>query len=446
MAVAATDGLGGGLATLEGLPKALQYAPIMGMEQPERSEYVTFLPVNSAQTYTAGQIIEFSLPRGSGFYDTNSMVLEFDVSFTAVSGVAAAVSFYFEAGNFFDRMMVQSASGGLLWDKRFSADVDQTVSLLTTQDWRDHAGNIQMGTAVEGALLRTLVFAAAAGAATQETFFNLPLFATCLSGMPKLLPVQLAREDLVLRLTLNSSLNAFTRSAARGGALSSWIVKNVRLVVKRAIYAGQIVDDVNRLMASGGEVPIYTTATQTWVFPIAANQINQTVNIPVRAGLRGFIAYFRSNAANDNETSYLHRARFWNRLKFFQLRIGSGVWPTEPVPCGPARLATAFSFLTQVKGVLADTLSSPSMTYAAYGKDAIAGNDPAATAMFGLDLEKLNAIGNWAGNSINLGGSPDQVTLELTFGANPDACSLVFEAYVDATFAVTSAGTFRSYM
>jgi len=252
----------------------------------------------------------------------------------------------------------------------------------------------------------------------------------------------IAGGGLVLELTLDSNQNAVWNDAGTQGTYS----------ISDVNYLGQVVEmeegfnqSFRAMLSSAGGVKWHGTTFRGHNYSFTSAAIG-SANIPVTErskSIKALYTILRRNSGGTNQfsaTGYTLSRRTFNDTQSVQWKIGSNVYPSQPVVGNSSNVSQYVSELVKSFSSLGDIRQGSSITEANFKQD-----DPSAgygSAVFSIDLESYPGASSILESGLDSASLALPINVAMEFGAAAFAGTIQANTFamVDCIFTLDSQG------
>jgi hypothetical protein len=451
------------------LPKTLDYTDVLPLAVESRARRRTFFPVNGQSFASDGaNIIRIDLS-ADALLDTQHSYLRFN--FTPTTN---KVGMDFSGGHGFIKRLRIEQSGVVLEDIN-SYNRLMGAIVLPCQSGHDHhkersitefvrpqGGGATVDTGVTQAQSVVAMTANEAGTnlargglhnaqtylhETQPYTFTIPLNSGILNN-EKLIPLMLMSAPLTIEIELAPAGEAYIQETALA---AGYTIDNVRYIANLVEVGGDVAQQLRMVQEMSGGV--LTLAGQTYQhftgdMPNGATG-DQVINVPARMKSMKSLFFASQPDGGTSQTAEYTISYGGNmKLKNYQLKIGSVVYPPTPVQCnfaddnGGALKGEALMELAKAWGNVGSTKGIGQLnqnTLYVNEKDAGGSDTEYRFSPFGLDLEAFQRVAIESGvNTADLA-----LPISLILDVNAISAGTNIDAFVlgDALFYINADGT-----
>jgi hypothetical protein len=417
------------------IPKPLMWQPPAPLSEVENNRLLRISPQSGAATVASGGAsVDFVLPRTPNSA-IESIILQFDV----VDATGGAQPLIYTAPAVWDRVLITTPSGVVGDDTHYGRQTSVLQAFLS-EDYLQYSGRVMQNTSV-------VPYAAVAdgGPSTMRGArrqFLMPLYTFLTYWSKRAIPTYAMSEDITIRLTTAQAANAAYK-LANDAAPPAWELQNVYMWVSQLQVSDNLVRAHRALAQSQGGLEMVGTKWSTYTGNIVGGVPFQVLPIPFRGDVHAVVFGIMATANSANMRRAVQRVAIRNGMVQYQLRLGSQLFPQNPVRFGDGTMALPYAMLHGVFSSMSDMLRNPSITTAQYSTAANADYIVDTKTFFGIDLRKL--AGTWADQGLNALGA-DSLDLLLEFDPAVVAAGTLFMFVLHATRTViTPDGTMRTY-
>jgi hypothetical protein len=423
-----------GSAVVAAIPKSLLWTPPSPLSEVEGNRLLRLSPQSGAATVASGGAsIDFVLPR-----TPNSAIESIWVQCDVVDATGGAEGVAYTAASLFDRVLITTPSG-VVEDAQHYARLTSVLQTFVSEDWLMFPGKVTQNTSVDPYLAEAAGGPAYIRGASRTFFFPLYLFLT--HWCKRALPMYAMSEDITIRLTTSQTALAGYKRQNDNNALA-WTLNNVYMWVAQLQVSENLVRAHRALAQSQGGLEMVGTRWSAYTGNIVAAQAFQTVPVPFRGDVHAVVFGMMATAQNADNRRAINRVAIRNNLVQYQLRLGSQLFPQNPVRFAATSMALPYAMLHSVFASMSDTLRNPSINFVQYATAANADYVVNTKTFFGVDLRKLP--GTWADQGLNALGA-DSLDLLLEFDANNAAATMFLFVLHSTRTVITPDGVMRTY-
>ena len=415
-------------------PSSVDYSKLLPLGVKGVSKARKFQPNNGSTFTSTNPVIRIPL-NSTGFLDTQHSYLSFKCTFTKSDGNNSAID---GGGQGVIRQLRLEGSDGSELERIDNYNVIWNV-MSQCQVGADHS--VTLMNAMEAVPTTIGNNASVQNANGTSRGYSVKLMSALLNN-PKMVPLGwVAGGGLVLELTLDSDQNAIWNDAGTQGTYS----------ISEVNYIGQVVEmeegfnqSFRAMLASSGGIQWAgsTFRGHNYSFTSAANG-SAVIPVSERAkSIKALYTILRLNGgANDQfaATKYTLSHRTFNDTISYQVKIGSNVYPSQPITGSSTDVSQYVAELVKSFSALGDVRQGSALTL-----DNFKENNPNnfGSAVFALDLETYPQSTDILESGINSSDLALPINVLMSFGASANTENMQVNTYalVDSIFTLDSMG------
>jgi hypothetical protein len=424
-----------GGSVVAAVPKTLMWSPPSPLSEVENNRLLRISPQSGAAVVASGGAsVDFVLPR-----TTNSAIESIWIQYDVVDATGGGVGVAYSGASVFDRVLVTTPSG-VVEDAPHYGRQTSVLQTFVSEDFLQYPGRVLQNTSVV-----PYAAVAAGGPALLQgaarTYFS-PVYLFLTHWCKRAIPTYAMSEDITIRFTTTQPLLAGYKLADDAADIT-WSLNNVYMWVSQLQVSDNLVRAHRALAASQGGLEMVGTRWSTYTGNVVQDQPFQTIPVPFRGDVHAVVFGMMATAQDAERRIAVQRVARRNALIEYQLRLGSQLFPQNPVTMTDTSMALPYAMLHGVFSSMSDMLRNPSITYAQYATAVNADWETDTKTFFGIDLRKLP--GTWADQGLNALGA-DSLDLLLRFDPAGNAAVTLFMFVLHSTrLVITPDGTMRSY-
>ena len=423
-------------------PSNLDYSRLLPLGVKAVSKARKFQPNNGSAFSSSNNIIRIPL-NSTGFLDPQHSYLAFTVT-VKNNEASKYVSFDGSAHSVIRTLRLIGSDGAELeYIQHYNVVRQAMADLQVGSNHSATLGNAMEGEATTAGDDTTTKIGTADGSGNNfSRGYSIKIMSALLNNS-KYLPLGfIAGGGLILELTLENDATCLIKdSTAAGGTAPTYELSEIH-------YVGQIVEMDERfnasfrsmLNSSGGiQFSGQTWRTHQYNFTSAASG-NAVVPVAERSkSMKSLFHIFREQANLADRTKYSIMRRSSNDVEQVQWKIGSNVYPSQPLKGSQTDSSQYVAELVKAVAGLGDIRQGSAINQANFP---VVANTSFGSAMYALDFESYAQASDILESGIDTSSLALPINVEFTFGSTAVAGTLnvLSCALVDAIYTLDSQG------